>query len=153
VPEAQSWVAVNPDSELLPVARANGIAYFEPTPQGSLVRGAVGADGHGRLDDPRKWFFKKAGRPCTLYWPGMEINAAASQGQRKKAGGSVEDQARERERKVKELADFFADARAYAQARRPPIQTNGAPGSRQESTVGGHAAVRAGTTAHHRPRR
>jgi imidazolonepropionase-like amidohydrolase len=38
----------------------------------------------------------------------------------------VEEQAKERERKVKELADFFADARAYAQAR-DAAQTNGAP--------------------------
>lgn len=29
-PDVLSWWAVNPDSELLPVARANGVAYFEP---------------------------------------------------------------------------------------------------------------------------
>jgi len=37
-PEVQSWLAVNPDSELLPVARANGVAYFEPAPQGAWSR-------------------------------------------------------------------------------------------------------------------
>jgi imidazolonepropionase-like amidohydrolase len=123
VPEVQSWVAVNPDSELLPVARANGIAYFEPTPQGSMIAGQSGLmviDGWTTED----MIFKK---PAALhvYWPGMEINAAGRRGRRRRAsGGSMEDQAKERERKVKELADFFADARAYAQAR-DAVQTNG----------------------------
>src|ERR1019366_3659452 len=39
IPEVESWIAVNPDSEMLPVARANGIAYFEPVPEGRLVSG------------------------------------------------------------------------------------------------------------------
>ncbi len=38
-PEVQSWIAVNPDSELIPVARANGIACFEPAPRGGIVAG------------------------------------------------------------------------------------------------------------------
>ena len=29
-PDVESWVAVNPDSELIPVARANGITHFLP---------------------------------------------------------------------------------------------------------------------------
>src|SRR5579872_3799185 len=41
-PEVQSWVAVNPDSELLPVTRANGVAFFEPVPQGGMVAGQSG---------------------------------------------------------------------------------------------------------------
>jgi hypothetical protein len=28
--DVQSWLAVNPDSEMLPVARANGVSHFEP---------------------------------------------------------------------------------------------------------------------------
>jgi len=125
VPEVQSWVAVNPDSELLPVARANGIAYFEPTPEGSMIAGQSGLmsmDGW----TTEEMVFKK---PLALhvYWPGMEINAGGRRGRRRRAsGGSVEDQAKERERKIKELADFFADARAYAKAR-DAAQTNGAP--------------------------
>ena len=124
VPEAQSWVAVNPDSELLPVARANGIAYFEPTPQGSLIAGQsalMAMDGW----TTEEMVFKQ---PAALhvYWPGMDIQAFSKPGRRGKAAGSVEEQARERERHIKELADFFADARAYARAR-DAAQTNGAP--------------------------
>src|SRR3546814_9494446 len=36
-PEVRSWLAVNPDSELLPVARANGITHIAPTPSGGIV--------------------------------------------------------------------------------------------------------------------
>jgi imidazolonepropionase-like amidohydrolase len=125
VPEVQSWVAVNPDSELLPVTRANGIAFFEPTPEGGMIAGQsalMKIDGWTTED----MIFQK---PAALhvYWPGMEISTAPRRGRRRRSsGGSVEDQAKERARKVKELADFFADARAYAQAR-DAAQTNGAP--------------------------
>ena len=47
-PDVESWVAVNPDSELIPVARANGITHFLPVPGGGIVAGQSGlmvADG------------------------------------------------------------------------------------------------------------
>src|SRR6185503_11567996 len=47
-PDVESWVAVNPDSELIPVARANGITHFLPVPDGGTVAGQSGllvADG------------------------------------------------------------------------------------------------------------
>jgi imidazolonepropionase-like amidohydrolase len=128
VPEVQSWVAVNPDSELLPVARANGVAFFEPTPEGSMVAGQSALmviDGWTTED----MVFKK---PAALhvYWPSMEISSGGRRGgggfRRRGGGGSQEERVKERERKVKELADFFADARAYAQAR-DAAKTNGAP--------------------------
>src|SRR2546421_442377 len=41
-PDVEAWIAVNPDSELIPVSRANGIAYFEAVPQGAVVSGQSG---------------------------------------------------------------------------------------------------------------
>ena len=41
-PDVRSWLAVNPDSELLPVARANGITHFVPVPTGGIVAGQSG---------------------------------------------------------------------------------------------------------------
>src|SRR5678816_2271894 len=41
-PEVESWTAVNPDSELIPVARANGLTHFVPIPQGKLLAGTSG---------------------------------------------------------------------------------------------------------------
>ena len=123
IPEVQSWVAVNPDSELLPVARANGVVFFEPTPEGSMVAGQSAlmvVDGWTTED----MVFKK---PAALhvYWPSMEISVGGRRGgfRRRGGGGSMEERIKERERKVKELSDFFDEARAYAQAR-GAAQTN-----------------------------
>jgi imidazolonepropionase-like amidohydrolase len=124
VPEVQSWVAVNPDSELLPVTRANGVAFFEPTPEGSMVAGQSGLMSIDGWTTEDMVFKKPTG--LHVYWPGMEINSVPRRGRRRTAPTSVEDQAKERERKIKALADFFADARAYSQAR-DAAQTNGAP--------------------------
>jgi imidazolonepropionase-like amidohydrolase len=127
VPEVQSWVAVNPDSELLPVARANGIAFFEPTPEGSMIAGQSGLMVNDGWTTEEMVFKKPAA--LHVYWPSMEISAAGGRGggggRRGRPGGSSEERVKERERKIKELADFFADARAYAQAR-DAAKTNGA---------------------------
>lgn len=115
-PDVESWVAVNPDSELLPVTRANGIALFEPVPQGGMVAGQSGLvamDGW----TTEQMVFKKAAA-LHVYWPGMEINPVPRRARRADAGGkSVEDQARERRARIKKLEDFFDDAKAYAKAR------------------------------------
>jgi imidazolonepropionase-like amidohydrolase len=129
VPEVQSWMAVNPDSELLPVARANGVAFFEPTPEGGMVAGQSGLmvmDGW----TTEEMVFKKSAA-LHIYWPSMEISGGSGRRgggggfRRRGAAGSPEEQAKERERKVKELADYFDDAQAYAKARDASI-TNAA---------------------------
>jgi imidazolonepropionase-like amidohydrolase len=123
-PEVESWVAVNPDSELLPVTRANGVAVFEPAPQGGIVAGQsalVALDGW----TTEQMVFKK---PAALhvYWPGMEINPASRRGMRANTGAkSIDEQARERRLKIKQLEDFFDDGRAYAKARQA-ARTNAA---------------------------
>jgi len=126
-PEVQSWVAVNPDSELLPVARANGIAYFEPTPVGSMIAGQSGLMSMDGWTTEEMAFQKPTA--LHVYWPSMEINAGGRRGRRRRGGGggaSMEEQVKERARKIKDLTDFFSDARAYAQAR-DAAKTNSAP--------------------------
>ena len=50
-PDIESWLAVNPDSELVPVARAGGLAYSLVVPRGGIIAGqSVGPTrrlGHG----------------------------------------------------------------------------------------------------------
>ncbi|MDA0724653.1 MAG: amidohydrolase, partial [Verrucomicrobia bacterium] len=41
-PEIEAWVAINPDSELIPVARANGIAHALVVPMGGTISGTSG---------------------------------------------------------------------------------------------------------------
>ncbi len=115
-PDVESWIAVNPDSELLPVTRANGIAYIEPAPQGGVVAGTSGVmalDGWTTEQMTIK-------RPAALhvYWPAMELNTTPKELLRDKSSyKSLADQAKEREARLKELEDFFLEARAYAKGR------------------------------------
>lgn len=115
-PDVESWIAVNPDSELLPVARANGVAYFEPTPQGGVVAGQSGFD---VIDG---WTSEQMAvrKPVALhvFWPGLELDLRPRPSWHEpEKFKSPADQAKERRVKLKELTDFFAEARAYAQAR------------------------------------
>jgi imidazolonepropionase-like amidohydrolase len=115
-PDVQSWIAVNPDSELLPVARANGVAYFEPVPQGSVVAGQsalVALDG---------WTIQEmtVRKPLALhvYWPAMELNTTPrDQARDKSRWKSLDEQAKERAAKFRTLDDFFKEAQAYAKAK------------------------------------
>ncbi len=115
-PDVKSWLAVNPDSELLPVARANGITHFLAVPMGGIVTGLSG------LIAMRGWTSEEmtVKRPVALhlFWPGMNLDTTPKEQVKDKTKWkSLEDQAEERQKKLKEIDDFFAEARAYATAR------------------------------------
>ena len=115
-PEVQSWIAVNPDSEMLPVARANGIAYFEPVPQGKVV------SGQSALLSMDGWTWEQmiVKKPVALhiFWPeiGLDTTPKERSGDPSK-WKSLEDQDKNRLKKLRELDEFFAEARAYAKAK------------------------------------
>ena len=113
-PDVQSWLAVNPDSELLPVARANGITHIVPVPEGGTVSGHSGVVAlHGWTIEERTLRKPAA---LHLFWPSMSLDLRSREG-----GGnrkSPEEQAKERQEKIREISDFFAEAEAYAKARR-----------------------------------
>ena len=116
-PDVESWIAVNPDSELIPVARANGIAYFQPVPHGGSVPGQSGLVGvEGWTTEQRT--IKK---PLALhvFWPNMDLNLTvrANPGRKGKGGKSMDEQAKERRTKLRALQEFFDDAAAYAKAK------------------------------------
>src|SRR6266581_1202711 len=114
-PDVESWIAVNPDSELVPVSRANGIAFFEPVPQGAIVPGQSGLVGvEGWTTDQRT--IKKP-LSLHLFWPSMDLNTAPQpRGRVRGAPGpkSLEEQAKERRAKIRATEDFFEEARANA---------------------------------------
>jgi imidazolonepropionase-like amidohydrolase len=115
-PDVESWIAVNPDSELIPVARANGVAYFEPAPEGGIVAGQSG------LMAVSGWTSEdmvvKKPIALHLYWPAMALDTTPKDMARNRdKWKSLEDQAKQRTEKLKAIDDFFADARAYAKAR------------------------------------
>lgn len=123
-PDVRSWLAVNPDSELLPVARANGVAYFEPAPQGAVIAGQSGLMVLTGWTSEQMAFQKPIG--LHVYWPSQELTVNTGErtppfrraaGETPERPRSLEDQAKERRERVKAVEDFFDEASAYAKAR------------------------------------
>ena len=115
-PDVYSWLAVNPDSELLPVARANGVSHFEPVPAGSVLAGQsclMALDGWTIEQMVAKKFVA-----LQVYWPSASLDTTPKESSRDpKKWKSLEDQDKDRKEKLQQLDDFFAEARAYAKAK------------------------------------
>ena len=115
-PDVESWVAVNPDSALVPVTRGNGVAYFEPVPEGGIVSGQSG------LMAAEGWTTEQMAikKPLALhvFWPDMTLDTTPPErvpGKNKPK--SLEEQAKARRVKLQGLVDFFDEAKAYAKAK------------------------------------
>jgi imidazolonepropionase-like amidohydrolase len=115
-PDVYSWLAVNPDSERLPVARANGISHFEPTPTGAVVAGQSGLMAlHGWTTEE---MVARRSIGLHVYWPSASLDPTPKDQSRTPARWkSLEAQNQERREKLRELDEFFAEARAYAKAK------------------------------------
>lgn len=108
-PNVRAEVAVNPESEIIPVTRANGITTFVTSPRGGLISGLSAV----MMSDGWTWeeMTLKAPAALVVQWPSMTI-----------ARGwwvtkSEEEQIKDREKALKELAEAFRDARAYMTAK------------------------------------
>lgn len=108
-PNARAEVAVNPDSELIPVARANGILLAVTAPEGGLVSGTSALI---QLDG---WTWEemvvKAPVAMEVIWPSMAPTRSWRQQLPER------EQLRERDERLKQLQQLFADARAYLTAK------------------------------------
>ncbi len=115
-PDVQSWIAVNPDSELIPVARANGITHAHVVPSGGRVPGQSG------LTALAGWgvegIVAKRAVAMHLDWPDMSLDTRPKeQFSDSSKWKSPDDQAKDRRKRLKEIDDFFDEASAYAKAR------------------------------------
>ncbi len=109
---ARAASSINPDSELLPVARANGILTALAVPEGGLVSGQSVVM---RMDGwTPEQMTVRAPAAMHVRWPNLTINRDP------RAPKSPEDQQKEIDKKVKQLRDTFATARAYWHARKTP---------------------------------
>lgn len=116
-PDVLSWLAVNPDSELIPVARAGGVAYSLAVPRGGVVSGQSGLiqlDGWGM----EEMAFAKP-IALHLFWPSMRLrlqekDRMSDPGKWK----SPKDQDKQRQERVDEITEFIRDARVYLRARK-----------------------------------
>lgn len=114
-PDVRAWLSVNPDSELIPVARANGITHALVLPLGGMVSGQSGVISLAGWTTEEMTV--KAPVALHVFWPAMNLNVAPKELARSGKGKAPEEQAKERTKRMKELDDFFAEAHAYASAR------------------------------------
>ncbi|MFC1550917.1 imidazolonepropionase, partial [Candidatus Neomarinimicrobiota bacterium] len=115
-PNIRSEVAINPDSELFPVTRTNGITYAHVIPRGGLISGTsamIMMDGWTSED-----MTLKAPIGLMVNWPGMEVSEDPH------ATKSKEEQLAAIEKKISTLTNAFADARAYFKAKSAYKQGN-----------------------------
>ncbi len=115
-PNVRSETAFNPESELIPTTRANGIAVSHVVPLGSLIAGRTSAmlmDGWTNDEMTLR-------APVGLYvnWPSMTVSRSPFVRQ------SEEEQRKAIDKNLRELKSAFDDARAYAKAKKAePVKT------------------------------
>jgi len=106
-PNVRAEIALNPDSEILPVTMANGILVAMVAARGGLIAGTAAVI---RLQG-WTWEDMTIESPVGLVvnWPSMRIDHSA-------AAKPEDKQIEERDTKLRTLHAAFADARAYVKA-------------------------------------
>ncbi|MEY2508486.1 MAG: hypothetical protein QOH01_2815 [Verrucomicrobiota bacterium] len=111
-PNIRSITSVNPDSELIPVARTAGVLTALSVPEGEIISGQSAVL---RLEGwtPEEMTVLS---PAAMHlrWPNLTID------RRPRARKSVKDQQKEIEKAQKQIRDAFQIARAYWQSRKNP---------------------------------
>lgn len=109
-PNVKSWVSVNPDSEIIPVTRSNGVLLALSAPSGGLISGQSAVL---QLDG---WTWEdlaiRTSVGMHVVWPRMSPSIDWD------TDASAKEQIEARDKALEQLRQAFADARAYAQARR-----------------------------------
>ena len=107
-PNVRAEVSYNPDSEIIPVTRSNGLAIVLSAPQSGLVSGTSAAM---MLDG---WTSEtatlKAPVGMHIHWPGMNVSHSPWAQKR------PEEQKKERNKQLNELDEILDKARAYVQS-------------------------------------
>ena len=108
-PNIRAEAGVNPESELIPVTRANGVTTAVVAPHGGAIAGTAAA----LVLDGWTWEDMTMRSPVgmVIIWPQMTISRAWWE-QR-----SEEEQKKARDKALNDLRDAFKDARAYLKAK------------------------------------
>ena len=112
-PNARAEVSINPDSELLSVARTNGVLTALSAPQGGSGTLVSGTSALVKLDG-WTWEDMTLRAPVGLHirWPQLAINDDP------RFPKSPADQRKDAEKQLRQIKDTFDTARAYLKARR-----------------------------------
>ena len=109
-PNVRAASSINPDSELIPVARSNGILTAHVVPEGGIVSGQSAVI---RMDGwtPEEMTVRS---PAAMHvrWPDLTIDRAP------RARKSGKDQQKDMDKAVKQIRETFQTARSYWQARK-----------------------------------
>jgi imidazolonepropionase-like amidohydrolase len=112
-PNVRAATSINPDSELIPVARSNGILTAQAVPEGGILSGQSAVL---RMDGwtPDEMTVRS---PAAMHlrWPNLTIN------RNPRAQKSVKDQQKDMDKAQKLIRDSFQTARSYWQARKSGI--------------------------------
>jgi imidazolonepropionase-like amidohydrolase len=111
-PNVKSITSVNPDSELIPVARSAGVLTALSVPEGGIISGQSAVLRLDGWTPEEMTVLTPAG--MHLRWPNLTID------RRPRARKSVKDQQKEIEKAQKQIRDAFQIARSYWQARKNP---------------------------------
>ena len=108
-PDVQSHMAYNPDSEIIPTVRSNGVAYAQITPTGSMICGRsclMNLDAWTKEDG-----LVKTETGLHIVWPRLASSRPRWGDESSERGKEAAD------RRMKELRQTFDDAQAYRLAR------------------------------------
>ena len=113
-PSVKAEVAVNPESELIPVARSQGVAIVNTAPTGGLISGLAAA----LMLDGWTWedLTLKSGLGLIVNWPSMLYTPSPF------ARITKEEWQKQRDEQLKALRETFSSARAYMKAKRAEQQ-------------------------------
>lgn len=122
--DVRAEIGYNTDSELIPVARANGIGYNLTIPVGGLIAG------HAALMKLNGWTWEetlvKKNTGLVVNWPQMSVREAPW------ISTSAEDQKKQIQKNLEELKSVFNEARAYQKAKKSALSENHAYDSKWE---------------------
>ncbi len=113
-PNVRAEVAFNPESESIPVTRANGVTLVLTVPQGGLISGTSAL----MMLDGWTWEEMALKAPVALHvrWPRMTVVRAPWVRQTEK------EQKEARDKQLKQIQDAFDEARAYMRAKKAELK-------------------------------
>jgi imidazolonepropionase-like amidohydrolase len=126
-PQAHAWIALHPDSELIPVARANGITTVVSAPAGGLVSGQSALV---RLTGttPASMVLKAPVALHVVYpsgRPPADVSRLFEEPELKTLAERVKEQEKNQKKALDRLASLLAEAKAHAAAEKDAAR--GAP--------------------------
>lgn len=115
-PNVRAETAYNPDSELIPTVRSNGVLIANSVPQGGVIAGRASLM---RLDGwTREDIAIQPASAMTLAWPSMEVSSS------RWVRTPADEQKKQITQNVKAIYELFSNARAYSAAALAGVDTS-----------------------------